>query len=103
MHFAENFVRKNDSRYRLVIILKPYPTILPSSQSDINISEAERESMNSKTPRKPPKARIFQVDELQRFKEMDVIRIIDDIDEKTIALHLVEMFCTVSITFQLNL
>ena len=41
-HFAENFVRKNDKRYRLVRILKPSPTILPSSQRDINISEAER-------------------------------------------------------------
>ena len=62
-------------------ILKPYPSILPSSQRDTNISEAEPESMNSKTPRTPPKDRIFQVDELQRFKEMDVIRSIDDIDE----------------------
>ena len=37
--------------------------------------------MNSKTPLRPPKDRIFQVDELQQYKEMDVIRSIDDVDE----------------------
>ena len=80
-HFADHFVKKNDQRYRLVKCLQPFPTILPNSQLDININEAERESANSKTPRKPPKLRNFQADEFKQFKEMDIIRSLGDIDE----------------------
>lgn len=80
-HFADHFVKKNKNRYRLVKSLKPHPTILPISQIDINISEAERSSANSKTPRKPPNVRNFQVDELKQFKEMDAVRSLDDIDQ----------------------
>lgn len=84
-HFANHFVKRNEKRYRLVKSLKPYPTILPRSQLYINISEAERESANSKTPRKPPKDRKFQVDELKQFKEMDAIRSLDDINQECVS------------------
>ena len=84
-HFADHFVKRNDKRFHLIKSLKPFPTILPTSQLNINISEAERESANSKTPRKPPKVRNVQEDELEQFKEIDTIRSLDDIDEKYVS------------------
>ena len=79
-HFASHFVKKNDNRHRLISSMNPYPTILPQDQSLINMRESEREQKNRKTPRKPPKVRIFQPDELQKFKDMDTIKRKEDID-----------------------
>ena len=83
-HFANHFVKKNDHRHRLICSMNPFPTILPASQATTNVSEAERERMNTKTPRKPPTARVLQLDELQRFKQMDTIQNIEDIDDTCI-------------------
>ena len=83
-HFANHFVKKNDHRHRLICSMNPFPTILPASQATTNVSEAERERMNTKTPRKPPTARVLQLDELQRFKQMDTIQYLEYIDETCI-------------------
>ena len=79
-HFANHFVKKNNHRYRLISSMNPYPTILPQSQNVINVSEAEREQQNNKTPRKPPTVRQYQPDELIKFQESDTIRTLEDID-----------------------
>ena len=54
--------------------MNPFPTILPASQLTPNVSEAERERLKTKTPRKSSTARILQPDELQRFKQMNTKR-----------------------------
>ena len=66
-HFANHFVRKNNHRHRLSCSMNPFPTILPASQPTTNVSEAERERLNTKTPKKPPTARALQPDEIQKF------------------------------------
>ena len=56
-HFAYYFVKKNNHRHRLICSINPFPTILPATLSTTNVSEAERERLNTKTARKPPSAR----------------------------------------------
>ena len=61
--------------------MNPLPTILSASQSAANVSETEREQLNTKTLGKPPTWRVFHPDELQRFKQMNTIHYLNDIDD----------------------
>lgn len=79
-HFASHYMKKNSHRYRLISSMNPFPTILPHAQTSISISDAERDQNNSKTPRKSPTVRVFQPDEIQKFKDIDTIKNIEDID-----------------------
>ena len=49
-HFSNHFVKKNCHRHRLICIMNPFSIILLASQSTTNVSEAERERLNTKTP-----------------------------------------------------
>ena len=80
-HFTNHFVKKNNHRHRLICSMNPSPIILPASKSTTNVSEAERERLNTKTPRKPPTARVLQSNELQIFKQMDTIGNLEEIDD----------------------
>ena len=64
--------------------MNPFPTIINACQSVTNVSEAEREPLNTKTPRKPLNARVLQPDGLQRFKQMDTMQNLEDIDDTCI-------------------
>ena len=79
-HFANYFVKKNYHHSRLICSMNASPTILPVSQQTTNVSEVERERLNTKTPRKSPTARVLQPDELQRFKQIATIQNLEDID-----------------------
>ena len=80
-HFANHLVKKNNHRHRLICSMNPFPTILPASQSTTNVSEAERERLNTNTSRKPLTARVLRQDELQIFKQMDTIGNLEEIDD----------------------
>ena len=64
--------------------MNPFLNILPASQSTTNVSEAERERLNTKTQRKALTARVLQPDELQCFKQMDTKHNLEDIDNTCI-------------------
>lgn len=81
-HFSDDVIKRNEKRCRLIKQLKPVPTIIPPSQDIINVSEAVLGTI--KNPRKPPKVRIFQDDQLTEFKKQDSIRNLDDITEKRV-------------------
>jgi len=105
-HCANHFVKQDDRRHLLVCSMNPFPTISPAFQGTTNVPEAERERMNMKTPRKPPTARGLQSYELQRFKQMDTIQNLEDIDDTCIK-SLGEGFTTLNrkrhlITFKLD-
>ena len=64
--------------------MNPFPINLLASRSTTNVPEAERERLNTKTPRKLPTARLLQPDELLKFKQMDTIRSLEDINDTCI-------------------
>lgn len=78
-HFSENFLDKNGKRLRLKKELNPVPTIIPETQKKVNPPSAIVDSIIK--PRKAPKFRPFQEDELEKFKKMDRIEKLDDINE----------------------
>ena len=61
-----------------------FPTILPASQTTTNTSEAKHKRLITKTPRKPPTARVLQLDELQNFKKLYTIQNLANIDDTCI-------------------
>ena len=60
--------------------MNPFSAILPASQSNTSVSEAERERLKTKTPRKPPTGKVVQPDELPRFEQNDTIQNLKHID-----------------------
>lgn len=80
-HFRKDVLAKTSKGVKLITNLNPVPTIIPDSQKIVNLpSAAIMETI--KTPRKPPKIRIFQEDQLGDFKKKDAITCLDDIDAK---------------------
>ena len=79
-HFSEDVLSRTPKRIKLLHHLKPVPTVIPKSQKIVNLPPAAVfETL--KTPRKPPKERIFREDEMRKFKKKDEINSIDDITE----------------------
>ena len=81
-HFSEDVIKKNEKRCRLIKQLNPVPTIVPPRQNISNVSEAVLRTI--KPTRKPPKARIYQEDQLPDFKKQDSIASLDSITIKQI-------------------
>ena len=68
-------------RVKLNVALKPVPTIIPPSQKVHNLPPAPiLESITN--ARQPPKIRIFQEDELEKFRKQDIIENMADIASK---------------------
>ena len=64
--------------------MNSFPTILPASQSNTSVSEAEREQLKTKPTRKPPTEGVIQPDERQRFKQMETRQNLEDINNTCI-------------------
>ena len=66
-HFTSDVIVKTPKRLKLLHEMKPVPTIIPESQITVNLpSTAVFDIL--KTPRKPPKVRVFHEDEYTKFK-----------------------------------
>lgn len=82
-HFADNLIENTPKRVKLLHKLRPVPTKIPESQEIVNLPPtATLETI--RTPRKPPKFRPFQEDELENFKKVDKITCLEDINEKKV-------------------
>jgi len=76
-HFEGRFLVRNDCRTRLKTSMNPVPTLFSKDQ---NILPESMKPIISKE-RKPPAQRVFQPDELERFKKNDAIESFSDINE----------------------
>ena len=80
-HFAPEVLCKTPTRVKLRSELKPVPTIVPDSQKIVNLPAAAiMETI--KSARKPPKERIFQEDQLEKFRKKDSIACLNDLASK---------------------
>lgn len=67
-HFETKFLLPSKKGVKLNHMMNPVPTIIPNTQKSINLpSAAVMETI--RCPRKAPKQRIFQEDELLEFKK----------------------------------
>ena len=71
-HFSNHVNNKNKKRFWFIKKFKHVPTIASPSQMFLMGFYIE----TIKVQRKPPKARIFQEDQLEAFKKQDIITII---------------------------
>ena len=75
-HFEPKYIKRNKERSRLVNSLFPVPTIHP------NVYEDKPSCIpTTSQPRKQPKERVFQEDELQKYKTNFLIESFSDINE----------------------
>lgn len=81
-HFQDKFLNKNEKRTRLIMKIKPYPTILSEGQRNLPLSSQPKISM----PRKPPAIRIIQEDQLQTFESLDNVTNLSDVDESLLQI-----------------
>ena len=82
-HFEEKYMRHNDKQPRLITKLNPVPTIHPVGVYD------EKPSCMPTTPstsRKPPTQRVYQEDEMPKFKKNFLIGTFADINESLLEL-----------------
>ena len=76
-HFEEKFIRRNDKQPRLITKLLPVPTIHP-----VGIYSEKPSCMpTSSTSRKPPTQRVFQEDEMAKYKKTFQISSFAEINE----------------------
>ena len=82
-HFASDVIAKTPRRLKLLHERKPAPTIIPESQKTVNLpSSAVLDTL--KTPRKPPKLRVFHEDKFTKFKATYEITALEQITEKKV-------------------
>ena len=88
-HFTPYVIVKTPKRLKLLHEMKPVPTIIPEVQKTVNLpSIAVLDTL--KTPRKPPKVRVFYEDDYTKFKATDEITTLEHITEivsKAFQLH----------------
>ena len=76
-HFEEKYLKKNDNRTRLIMNLNPIPTLFSNNQQCLPVSVLPTISKI----RKSPTERVFQEDELAKFKENDAIHNFNQVNE----------------------
>ena len=70
-------------RTKLLYEYKPVPTIIPVTREKENLPpNAIFETIE--TPKKLPRQKIFQEDQMKPLKKLDVIKCLDDINEEKI-------------------
>lgn len=80
-HFEPRFLLNAKMGLILNKKMRPVPTLIPKDQkSNSSPPKAILETISA--PRKPPKMRVFQEDELSRFKKLDAISKFEDITEE---------------------
>ena len=68
-------------RTKLLYEYKPVPTIIPVTREKENLPpNAFFETIQ--TPKKPPRQKIFQEDQMKLLKKFDVIKYLDDINQE---------------------
>jgi len=75
-HFEEKYLKRNDDRVRLINSLFPVPTLCTGTNE-----QSYSVLPSNLALRKPPAERVFQQDELKKFKDYDSIYSFSDIDE----------------------
>ena len=75
-HLEDKYIQRNTKYPRLIKSMKPIPTIHRESLKD-------RHSLQPSIPklRKPPTQRVFQEDEFDKFKHLDIIKDFGDIND----------------------
>ena len=79
-HFEPKFLEPSKKGVKLKRNMNPVPTLIPDDQPSNNAPPtAILETITC--PRKPPRQRIFQEDQLKKFKNSDNIKSVEDITE----------------------
>ena len=76
-HFESKYLKKNENRVRLVMTSNPIPTVFSDSQS--NLPKSLLPTLVK--PRKEPFKRVYQEDQLAKFRQSDIIKDFKQIDE----------------------
>ena len=77
-HFEDKYLKKNEKRSRLILSMRPVPTIHSDSQK-YYLRLSSQPTITA--TRKPPTSRVFQEDELEKFRARDKIEHFNQINE----------------------
>ena len=80
-HFEPNLLLPSKKGVKLNHTMNPVPTLVPAAQKSSSLPPTSVVE-TIKCPRNPPKERIFQEDELGKFKKRDTIKDLNDITER---------------------
>ena len=99
--FTPDIITKTPKRWKLLHEMKPVPTLIPESQKTVNLPSTAVLGI-LKTPRKPPKNRVFHEDEYTKFKATNEITAFEHITENKVK-QLEEVFWIIAIIYCLGM